>query len=55
MAISAAAVTDIRLLTSGAGVLIDGTDYSAGPGGLELKKQYEQISVISDGTDWFIY
>ena len=54
-AISSAAVTDIRLLTSGAGVLIDGTDYSAGPGGLELKKQYEQISVISDGTDWVIY
>jgi len=52
-AISAAAVTDIRLLTSGAGILIDGTDYSAV--GLELKKQYEQISVISDGTDWFIY
>lgn len=45
--------TDVRLLTSGAGVLIDGTDYSAV--GLELKKQYETISVISDGTDWFIY
>jgi len=52
-AISAAAVTDIRLLTSGAGILIDGTDYSAV--GLELKKQYETISVISDGADWFIY
>lgn len=54
-AVSAAAVTDIRLLTSGAGVLIDGTDYSAGPGGLELTGQYESISVISDGTNWFIY
>jgi hypothetical protein len=47
--------TDVRLLTSGAGILIDGTDYSAGPGGLLIKKQYETISVISDGTDWFIY
>jgi hypothetical protein len=45
--------TDVRLLTSGAGVLIDGTDYSAV--GLELKKQYETISVISDGTNWHIY
>lgn len=45
--------TDVRILTSGAGILIDGTDYSSI--GLELKKQYEQISVISDGTDWFIY
>ena len=48
-----ASPSDVRLLTSGAGILIDGTDYSAV--GLELKKQYEQISVISDGTDWFIY
>ena len=46
-------VTDVQVRTSGAGILIDGTDYSSV--GLDLKKQYEQISVISDGTNWWIY
>lgn len=45
--------TDIQIKTSGVGINIDGTDYSST--GLELKKQWEQISLISDGTDWFIY
>ena len=49
----AGTVTDVRLFTSGAGVLIDGTDYSTI--GLRIKKQYEQISVVCDGADWFIY
>jgi len=48
-----ALVTDIQIRTSGAGVDIDGTDYSAS--GLPLTDQYEQINLISDGTDWFIY
>lgn len=46
-------VTDIQIRTSGAGIDIDGTDYSAS--GLSLADQYEQINIISDGTDWFIY
>lgn len=45
--------TAIEIRTSGAGVDIDGTDYSSS--GLVLASQYEQISMISDGTDWFIY
>jgi hypothetical protein len=49
----ASTVTSIEIRTSGAGIDIDGTDYSAA--GLKLKKQYEQISVVSDGTDWWIY
>lgn len=44
---------DIQIKTSGAGTDIDGTDYSAA--GLILLTQWEQISLISDGTDWFIY
>jgi hypothetical protein len=51
--IIAATVTSIEIRTSGAGIDIDGTDYSAT--GLKLKKQHEQISVVSDGTDWWIY
>ena len=47
-----ATVTDIQLKTSGGGILIDGTDYSAT--GLPLAAQYEQINVISN-ADWFIY
>jgi hypothetical protein len=48
-----ATVTDVQLKTSSGGVLIDGTDYSGT--GLLLTAQYEQINVISDGTDWWIY
>jgi len=48
-----ATVTDIQIRTSGAGIDIDGTDYSAS--GLALTDQFEQINLISDGTDWFIY
>lgn len=48
-----ATATSIEIRTNGAGILIDGTDYSST--GLPLKKQYEQINVISDGTGWFIY
>mgnify|MGYP003640709383 CR=1 FL=1 len=48
-----ATVTDIQIKTSGAGITIDGTDYSAT--GLALSAQYEQINLISDGTNWFIY
>lgn len=44
---------DITVLTHAGGVTIDGTDYSST--GLVLTTQYEQISLISDGTDWFIY
>jgi len=46
-------VTSIEVRTSGAGVDIDGTDYSAT--GLDLKKQFEQISMVSDGAGWWIY
>ena len=45
--------TGIEIRTSGAGILIDGTDYSST--GLPLASQWEQINMISDGTDWFIY
>lgn len=51
--VTAGTVTSIEIRTSGAGVDIDGTDYSAA--GLALTAQYEQINLISDGTDWFIY
>ena len=47
------APTSIQIITSGAGINIDGTDYSST--GLFLTTQWEQISLISDGTDWFIY
>ena len=43
----------VEVRTSGAGIEIDGTDYSST--GLPLAAQWEQISLISDGTDWFIY
>jgi hypothetical protein len=43
----------IEIRTSGAGIEIDGTDYSST--GLPLASQWEQINMISDGTDWFIY
>ena len=49
----ASTVTDIQLRTNGAGIEIDGADYSAV--GLPLATQYETINVISDGTNWFIY
>lgn len=45
--------TDIQIKTSGVGVNIDGTDYSTT--GLSLTSQWEQISLISDGTHWYIY
>lgn len=47
------APTGIEIRTSGAGIEIDGTDYSST--GLPLASQWEQINMISDGTDWFIY
>jgi hypothetical protein len=47
----AGTVTDIQLRTSGAGITIDGTDYSAS--GFALTAQWEQINVISDGANWF--
>ena len=46
-------VTSIEVRTSGAGIDIDGTDYSLA--GLALVTQYEQISLASDGSDWWIY
>lgn len=46
-------ITSIEVRTSGAGIDIDGTDYSST--GLPLSSQWEQINMISDGTDWFIY
>tara|TARA_R110002020_G_scaffold23658_6_gene78636 strand:- start:1617 stop:3119 length:1503 start_codon:yes stop_codon:yes gene_type:complete len=45
--------TDIQINTSGVGINIDGTDYSVT--GLSLTSQWEQITLISDGSDWFIY
>jgi len=45
--------TAVEIRTSGAGILIDGTDYSST--GLPLTSQWEQINMISDGTNWFIY
>jgi len=43
--------TDIQIKPNGGD--IDGTNYSVT--GLALTTQWEQISLISDGTDWFIY
>ena len=45
--------TSIQIITSGAGINIDGIGYSST--GLFLTAQWEQISLISDGTNWFIY
>lgn len=44
---------DVQVKTSGAGITIDGTDYSAV--GLPLTAQWEQFNVISDGSNWFIF
>ena len=44
---------DVQVKTSGAGITIDGTDYSAV--GLSITAQWEQVSVISDGSNWFIF
>lgn len=44
---------DIQIKTSGVGIDIDGTDYSVT--GLTFTTQWEQISLISDGTHWYIY
>jgi hypothetical protein len=49
----ASTVTSIELRTSGAGITIDGEDYSAS--GLILATHYEMINVVSDGANWFIY
>lgn len=35
------------------GATMDGTDYSAN--GLVFTVQYEQLNLVSDGTDWFIW
>lgn len=48
-----ATITDIQIQTDSAGVKIDGQDYSSV--GLALSTQYEAVSLISDGTDWFIF
>ena len=54
VAVKAAVVpVDIQVRTSGVGILIDGTDYSAV--GLPLTTQWEQVSFISDGSNWFIF
>jgi hypothetical protein len=44
---------DVRVKTSGAGVTIDGTDYSVV--GLPMNVQWDQFNVISDGSNWFIF
>lgn len=44
---------DVQVKTSGAGITIDGTDYSAV--GLSFTAQWEQFNVISDGSNWFIW
>ncbi len=44
---------DVQVKTSGAGITIDGTDYSGV--GLPLTAQWEQFNVISDGSNWFIW
>lgn len=49
----ASPITDVQIKTNAAGVLIDGTDYSAI--GLPLTVQFEQLNFISDGSDWFIW
>lgn len=46
-------ITGIEVRTSGAGITIDGTDYSAT--GLPLAEQFEMITAISDGSNWWIY
>jgi hypothetical protein len=46
-------ITNIQVKTHGAGVLIDGTDYSVT--GLPLTTQWEQVNFISNGTNWFIW
>lgn len=46
-------ITNIQVKTHGAGILIDGTDYSVT--GLPLTTQWEQVNFISDGTNWFIW
>ena len=51
--VAASTITNIEVRTNAAGVLIDGTDYSAV--GLPLTTQWEMVNVISDGTDWFIF
>lgn len=49
----ASPITDVQIKTNAAGVLIDGTDYSAI--GLPLTVQFEQLNFISDGSNWFIW
>ena len=44
---------NVQVKTNALGVEIDGTDYSAV--GLSLTTKYEQVSFISDGTNWYIY
>lgn len=44
---------DIFIKTNSFGVTIDGTDYSSS--GLQISSGYEQINLISDGINWFIY
>jgi len=46
-------ITGIEVRTSGGGITIDGTDYSAT--GLPLAEQFEMITAISDGSNWWIY
>jgi len=46
-------ITGIEVRTSGGGITIDGTDYSAT--GLLLAEQFEMITAISDGSNWWIY
>jgi len=48
-----ATATSIEIRTSGAGITIDGTDYSAT--GLPLAEQFEMVTAISDGSNWWIY
>jgi hypothetical protein len=43
----------IEIKTNTAGVTIDGVDHSAT--GLPIVSQWEQISLICDGSNWFIY
>ena len=46
-------ITGIEVRTSGGGITIDDTDYSAT--GLPLAEQFEMITAISDGSNWWIY
>jgi len=43
----------VSVKPAAAGTLIDGTDYFAA--GLPLLAQWEQITLISDGANWFIF